>query len=80
MLNLFSRTGHFKIPVKAYRSHGNEFLICVTDFSSKTKWEDIYADRICILNTRPTKSIVQDLQYLLELNGYVDVILVEVVV
>lgn len=77
MLSLFTYAGQFKTPVMAYRSHGSEFLVYTTDFESVT-WKDIYSHRLCILTVRPTKAIQQDLQDLLELNGYNNYILVGV--
>jgi hypothetical protein len=65
MLDLFKENGKFKKPAMAYRTHGSEFLIYESDFG-KFKWEDLYANRLCILNVRPTKNIHQDLQNLLD--------------
>lgn len=80
MLDLLAHTGKFKIPVKAFRTHASEFVIYVTDFPVQTKWEDIYSSKVCMLNVRPTKRIVEDLKYLLELHGYHNYLLVEVTV
>jgi hypothetical protein len=79
MLKCVGDSGKLKIPVKAYRTHGNEFLIYETGFGAE-QFKDAYQNRICILNARPTAHIVADLQMLLELNGYRNYVLVLVTV
>lgn len=76
MLRLFRRNGKLKVPVVAYRSFGDEFLIYVTDFSP-VKWEDIYAQRLCIINCRPHKGFKESLQKELESIGFQHHIIVE---
>jgi hypothetical protein len=72
MLNLFRNSGKFKTPVKAYRTHGSEFMLYETDFGD-FKWEDMFANRICIVCAPPSSRVQQHLQVLLddEFQGYI---------
>jgi hypothetical protein len=78
MLSIVTSDGRFKKPAMAYRTHGSEFLVYETDFG-KFKWEDLYANRVCILNVKPTRHVHEDLQSLLDKN-YSDYILVSVII
>ena len=79
MFSLLNVQGKLKIPVKAYRSHGDEFIIYKTNFGIEG-WEDVFAQRICILNAPPTKNIQIELQKLLVKNNYLNYKIVSVIV
>jgi hypothetical protein len=78
MFSLLNIQGRLKIPVKAYRSHGNEFIIYKTAFG-KEFWEDVFSNRICILNVKPSKSYREELQDLLIKNNYLNYKIVAVI-
>jgi hypothetical protein len=71
MFSLVNVQGKLKVPVKAYRSHGNEFIIYKTSFGIEG-WEDVFAQRICILNVKPHKHFKEELQELLIKNNYLN--------
>lgn len=79
MLSIVKSDGRFKTPVSAYRTHGSEFLIYETTFDT-FRWEDLYSNRICILNVKPTKHIHKDLQNLLDSGHFYDYVLVSVII
>jgi hypothetical protein len=70
MLEIFKKNGKMKAPVKAYRTHGSEFLIYVTDFTVDG-WDDIYSSRIAILTVRPQhpQKVGNDLKKLMHSEG-----------
>jgi hypothetical protein len=69
VLSIFNPDGEFKIAIRAYRTHGSEFLLYVWDLEKTTKWEDVFEHRLAIFNVRPTKNIREDLEGLMRGNG-----------
>lgn len=66
---MFKDSGKAKIPVKAYRTHGSEFLVYVTDFT-REKWEDIYKERLAIFTVPPNGKIKENLEKLMQEGGF----------
>lgn len=69
MLNRFKANGKLKTPVNAYRTHGSEFLVYVTDFTKLVKWDDVYGNRIAILTVSPTRHFEDALKELMTAQG-----------
>ena len=78
MLRIINSQGKLKIPVKAYRSHGSEFIIYETSFGQE-KWEDIFSSRLCILSAAPSSKLKERIRELLAENNYLNHILVSVI-
>jgi hypothetical protein len=78
MLKVCTSQGKLKIPVKAYRSHVEEFIIYKTSFR-KEAWEDVCANRICLIYSPMSKDLHINLQNQLHRNNYLNYILVEVI-
>lgn len=78
MLRLFNSNGDLKIPLKAYRTCGNEFLVYVTDFGVEG-WKEMITSRICMCYSSPRDSLKSDLQLQIEIAGYTNHILISVI-
>jgi hypothetical protein len=78
MLRLFNSNGDLKIPLKAFRTHGNEFLIYVTDFGVEG-WKEMINSRVCMCYSSPRDSLVKDLQLQIENAGHTNHILINAI-
>lgn len=68
MLRICRSDGKFKKPVVAVRSHGSEFLVYVTDFTT-ADWDDVYKNRVAIITVAPSVNWKTDIQNMIDYEG-----------